>query len=73
MKNHIDDHSQEVFANQDLHQLLQCGRTLHDQAVCAALGGLTGWVRQFFRKHISVSKGGNKIGHHGHRGLPAGR
>ena len=73
MKNHSSEYSRENWSHQDLHRLLQRGRTLHDQAVFEFFSGLTEQVQQLFRKLTANSTHGSKVRYQNHRGLPSSR
>lgn len=68
-ENHLEQ-SQQMLASQDLNQLLQRGRTLHDQAVFDFLSRLVMRGQLLFKKYISISAHSSKAKYHGSRGVP---
>lgn len=67
MKDHNLDHSQSGFANQDLHQLLQHGRTLHDRAIFDLLYA---FVAKLSKKFLATAADDNQAGYHVQRKAP---
>lgn len=55
MKNYNKDHSQEALANQDLDQILQQCRALHDQTVFDFFRRLIVRGQAFFKGGVSPS------------------
>jgi hypothetical protein len=61
MKNYNKDHSQETLVNQDLDQLLQQCRTLHDQAVFDFFRKLIVRGQQLLKQWVSFSSQEDKV------------
>ncbi len=61
MRNDHFDNSQKDLSNQDLSELLQRGRSLHDQAIYEFFQALVGKVRSLFKKGSSFSAQDNGV------------
>ncbi|NIP48545.1 MAG: hypothetical protein GWN55_04470 [Phycisphaerae bacterium] len=69
MKEQAIDQTQEGLSHQDVLELLQRGRAMHDRAVFEFLGGVTGRIISLARKHLFASVRFSEVKYHDHSGL----